>query len=48
MMNLPSRKPSGKMFVAQNHGTDGRLDLVSSVSSGYSRKCNLTYFNRCS
>lgn len=33
MMNSLSRKPGGKMFVAHNHGSDGRLDFVS---SGYS------------
>lgn len=48
MMNSLSRKPSGKMFVAQKHDSGGKLDLVSLASSGYSRKCNLKCFSRCS
>lgn len=40
MMNSLCRKPSGEMFVAQKHGSDGRLD---SVSSGYGRKRDLKY-----
>ena len=41
MMNSLCRKPSGKMFVAQKHGSDGKLDFgVLSVLWVYSRKCN--------
>ena len=44
MMNSLCRKPSGKMFVAQKHGSDGKLDFgVLSVLWVYSRKCN--FFN---